>query len=91
MSARLLLACALVLSVGLGSCRFLKKKEDSAPAATVTAAPPPVAPAPPPVASTTVAPVADPPTTEDYEEEAFEKITAENFEGELTKLEKELE
>ncbi len=93
MKHRLLpLVCALAFAVGLGGCRFLKKKEDAAPVATLTAVPTPVAPAPPPAASTVAAaPAADPPTTEDYEEEAFEKITADNFETELATLEKEFE
>ena len=45
----------------------------------------------PSTAAAAVAPAADPPTTEDYEEEAFEKITEANFEAELAALEKELE
>jgi hypothetical protein len=84
----------LALSVGLGGCRLLKKKSDAAPSATVVAAP--VAPPPAtvaPIASEAAAATAlvEPPAPEDFEEEAFEKITEENFETELTNFEKELE
>jgi hypothetical protein len=93
MSARVVaLASVMMFTVGLGGCRFLKKKQDdAAPATSETVA----VPTPPPVASTAAAavaaPVLEPPTTEDFEEEAFEKISEENFQEELAKLEKEFE
>jgi hypothetical protein len=66
------------LFAGAG-CGFLKKKEpppaDSAP----------VAAAPAPVADTDV------PTSEDFEDEAVTKITAQNFTSELSELKKEIE
>lgn len=98
-----LLFGALVLgaTVGLGGCKFLKKKApEEAPSAApaLSAAPAPVAVAPPPVAEP-VAPVAavEPPLDEasvpapqDFEDEAFEKVTPANFKAEFAKLNKEI-
>jgi hypothetical protein len=87
-------AAISALAISVSGCRFLKKKEDAAPSATVA---PVAVPAPPPVATSVAAaaavaaPAVDPPTAEDFEEEAFEKITQDNFEAELAKLEKEFE
>jgi hypothetical protein len=80
MSARrltlLAVSAALIAATG---CGFLKKKE------------------PPPADSTavvaTAAPVteADVPTAEDFEDEAFTAITAQNFTTQLNELKKEIE
>lgn len=87
--------------VVLGGCGILKKKapsaEPSATAAVVSAAPvaPPVV-APPPAETAPVA-VAAPaideatvPAPQDFEDEAFEKVTTANFKTELARLTKEI-
>lgn len=93
----LLLALA---STSLGGCKFLKKKapEDAAPttaaapsAAPLQLAPAPVAPEVAPVAA--VAPPLDEatvPAPQDFEDEAFEKVTTANFKAELARLNKEI-
>jgi hypothetical protein len=100
MNARSLLTPLLLTAVCLGGCGILKKKTPGADAsATVVAsaapivAPPPVAP---PLAETAVA-VAPPavddatvPAPQDFEDEAFEKVTSANFKTELTRLTKEI-
>ena len=98
-----LIFTALFLSatVGLGGCKFLKKKTpDAAP--SVAAAPASVTPAlvaPPPAAPEVAAPVADAypaldeasvPAPQDFEDEAFEKVTPANFKAELARLNKEI-
>ena len=90
----------LVAAVGLGGCGILKKKTDAAPSATVAAtstAPVTPPPAAPPVAETAAVAVAAPaldeaavPAPQDFEDEAFEKVTAANFKAELTRLTKEI-
>lgn len=96
MNPRFVVTALLLASVSLGGCKFLKKKapEDSAPTA---AAAPPAAPAPLPAAPTpeaaAVAPAIDEatvPAPQDFEDEAFEKVTAANFKAELTRLNKEI-
>ena len=101
MSHRLLVpALALVL---LSGCGILKKKTpEAAPSAAVVAsAAPPTVPAPvaTPEPAAPVAPVAaaEPPLDEaaipapqDFEDEAFSKVTAANFKAELAKLNKEI-
>jgi len=88
---------ALILS--LMGCKSLLKKRvpvtapsDSAP---VALAPPP--PLPPPAVTAVAAPavsaVADDdsvPAPEDFEDEAFEKVTAANFKAEFARLQKEV-
>ena len=101
MNPRFVLTALLLASVSLGGCKFLKKKapEETAPtaAATPSAAPvavtapaptpeaaPPVAAAYPPVDETSV------PAPQDFEDEAFEKVTPANFKTELARLKKEI-
>ena len=82
--------------VELGGCNALLKKRDPDPAPSaapvVVTAPPVVAPAPvvPAVAEAPPAPaVVDEtavPTTEDFEDEAFEKVTPANFRAQLVQL-----
>jgi len=77
----------------LGGCKGLLKKKDSepAPSATPVAVPSaviaPLIPAPEPPAP---APVAVDekavPTTQDFEDEAFEKVTAANFKAQFATL-----
>jgi hypothetical protein len=89
----------VLLVVSLAGCKSLLKKRvpvtapsDSAP---VAVAPPPVPP-PPPVAPATAdsaAVLADDdsiPAAEDFEDEAFEKVTAANFKAEFARLQKEV-
>lgn len=83
------LALAAVL---LSGCGILKKKQPE-PAASVTApvatpAPTPAAPAPEPAAT-----VADEavPAPEDFEDEAFEKVTDKTYKTELATLKQEIE
>lgn len=89
----------LVLATSaLGGCGILKKKQPE-PAASVAVAPP-AAPTPPPVAPTaepapTVAAVptvdeASIPAPQDFEDEAFQKVTEANFKAELARLTKEI-
>ncbi|HYP89892.1 MAG TPA: hypothetical protein VEQ59_17105 [Polyangiaceae bacterium] len=89
----------LVAAVGLGGCGILKKKTDAAPSATVAATstapvtPPPAAPPVAETAAVAVAPALDEaavPAPQDFEDEAFEKVTAANFKAELTRLTKEI-
>ncbi|HEX2873898.1 MAG TPA: hypothetical protein VHP33_21735 [Polyangiaceae bacterium] len=88
-------------ATSLGGCKFLKKKApEEAPSAVAaaSAAPAPVALTPTP-ASEPAAPVAavEPPLDEasvpapqDFEDEAFEKVTTANFKTELARLNKEI-
>ena len=100
MSRSSLTTLLLATSVALGGCGILKKKTDAAPSATVatTATAPVVAPpiAAPPAETAPVA-VAAPaideatvPAPQDFEDEAFEKVTTANFKTELTRLTKEI-
>jgi hypothetical protein len=92
----------VLLVVVLSGCKSLLKKRvpvtapsDSAP---VAVAPPPAPPPPPPVAPApapvdSAAAVADDdsiPAAEDFEDEAFEKVTAKNFKAEFARLQKEV-
>jgi hypothetical protein len=99
MSQRLLFPALLLgATVALGGCKFLKKKApEEAPA--VAAAPPSPAPAPVAPVPEGVAPVvaAEPPlddatipAPQDFEDEAFEKVTTANFKAELARLNKEI-
>lgn len=103
MNSRFLLT-ALLLALGgtsLGGCKFLKKKAPDEAAPTAAAAPS-VAPAAPVVAAPMPEPVAPvaaaaPPLDEatvpapqDFEDEAFEKVTTANFKAELARLNKEI-
>ncbi len=92
---------ALVLgaALGLGGCKFLKKKTPdpeptvAAASATTTATPAPVLAAPAPYAEPVAPVVLDSnavPTPQDFEDEAFEKVTTANFKAELARLNKEI-
>jgi hypothetical protein len=95
-ASRLAVFAAVTLS--LAGCGILKKKQPD-PAASVAVAPP-VAPTPPPVAPTaepapSVAAVptvdeASIPAPQDFEDEAFQKVTEANFKAELARLTKEI-
>ncbi|HVJ21259.1 MAG TPA: hypothetical protein VM686_37865 [Polyangiaceae bacterium] len=95
-----LIGSALALAVASSGCRLLKKKSDPAPAATATApvavAPPAPSQAPAPAAPATPEPtvnVADEAiaTTEDFEDEAFAKISDKTYKSDLEALKKEIE
>jgi hypothetical protein len=91
------------LAFSLGGCKSLLKKRvpvaapsDSAP---VAVAPPPAPPPPPAVvapaaadsaAATAAADDDAVPAAEDFEDEAFEKVTAANFKAEFARLQKEV-
>jgi hypothetical protein len=84
---------ALVLGVLLlGGCGVLKKKQpEPAASATQAAAPtPPPIPTPAPAPEVTVADeaIAAP---EDFEDEAFEKVSDKTYKSELDSLKKEIE
>ena len=92
-------AVGLVVGAALLSgCGLLKKKQaDPAPSATVAAqtaaplaAPAPTPLAPPPVAEPTVADesIAAP---EDFEDEAFEKVSDKTYKAELAGLKKDID
>ncbi len=94
MNARFMLVIALAVSVlGLGGCKDLLKKRDpdTAPSAAPVAAPSAVVlpePTAPPIATAPIAAVDETavPTSQDFEDEAFEKVTPANFRTELTQL-----
>ena len=99
MNARLVLIGAMLASIGIiGGCKgILKKKGDDAAASAsvaVAAPPAPVLTAPPPTVEPTPPPVAldesAVPAPQDFEDEAFEKVTPANFRAEFTRLQKEL-
>jgi hypothetical protein len=104
MSSRILLTalCLATFAGLLGGCGLLKKKTDeAAPSATAAAASAaPVAPyAPAASAAAEVAPVAAAapaaddaavPAPQDFEDEAFEKVTPANFKAQLTQLTKDV-
>jgi len=90
----LLLACSLV---ELGACKNLLKKKDTdaAPSATPVAVPSAVIAPLPTTAPTPEAPTAPPPvavdeksvpTPQDFEDEAFEKVTPANFKAQFATL-----
>ena len=84
------LACAALLVSG---CGMLKKKQpEPAASATqvVTPLPPPVTPTPAPTAEVTVADDAVA-TPEDFEDEAFEKVSDKTYKAEFDTLKKEIE
>jgi hypothetical protein len=96
--ARSLVTFSLLLGVLLG-CGLLKKKPEPATSASAAVA---VAPPVPPAASVAVAKPAAPPepppatddaipTAEDFEDEAFEKVTDATYKPELDTLRKEIE
>jgi hypothetical protein len=99
-NARVVFVGAVLATLGiLGGCKgMLKKKGDDAaasasvaaaapPAPVLTAPPPPtVEPTPPPVALDENAI----PAPQDFEDEAFEKVTAANFRAEFVRLQKEV-
>jgi hypothetical protein len=98
MNLRPLYAILILCSIAeLGGCKSLLKKKDpdAAPSATPVASAPPtvIAPVVPElVASVAPAVVAPPldenatPTPQDFEDEAFEKVTAANFKAQFTTL-----
>lgn len=104
MNQRLVVSTVLLAlaSTSLGGCKFLKKKapEEAAPTAAAAPSTPPataLAPTPPPeVAAAPVAAAYPPvdeasvPAPEDFEDEAFEKVTTANFKAELARLNKEI-
>ena len=90
-----------MLVASLSGCKSLLKKRvpvtapsDSAPVAVAPPpAPPSAAPAPAPAPVESAAAVADDeaiPAPEDFEDEAFEKVTAANFKAEFARLQKEV-
>jgi hypothetical protein len=80
----IVIGCAALL--GATAC----EKEEPTPEPTVEETPVP-APAPTPAAAATAPqPGADLPVEQDFEEEAAQEISPENLEGELVKLEKEI-
>ena len=102
MNQRILFPALLLgASVALGGCKFLKKKApEEAPsvaaapasAAPVVAAvtPPPAAPEAAPVAAAPPLDETSIPAPQDFEDEAFEKVTPANFKAELARLNKEI-
>lgn len=90
------------LVISLGGCKSLLKKRvpvsapsDSAPVAVAPPppAPPPPAPVAPAAVDSAVAAAAEDdavPSPEDFEDEAFEKVTAANFKAEFARLQKEV-
>lgn len=88
---------ALVLgTLLLSGCGVLKKKQseaDASAAAPVVAAPVAPAPAPAVVAPEPTVTVADEsvPAPEDFEDEAFEKVSDKTYKAELASMKKELE
>lgn len=96
MNASSLACLALGLTVSVSGCGILKKKQPE-PAASVAAAtsaltPPPVVPtAPTPVVPAVPAlDEASVPAPQDFEDEAFEKVTTANFKAELARLTQEI-
>ena len=102
MNLRLLAPAVIGTMLALTGCGILKKKTpEPAPSVVVATAAPTTPPAPvaPPEPAPSVAPVAaaEPPLDEasipapqDFEDEAFTKVTSANFKVELAKLNKEI-
>jgi hypothetical protein len=101
MNQRILFPALLLgATVALGGCKFLKKKApEEAPsvAAAPASAAPVVAPVAPPAPEAAPVYAAAPPLDEtaipapqDFEDEAFEKVTPANFKAELARLNKEI-
>ena len=95
MNPRVLLVVALAAStLGLGGCKDLLKKKDpdTAPSALPVAVPSAIAlpiPTAPPIATAPAEAAVDEtavPTSQDFEDEAFAKVTPANFRAELTQL-----
>jgi hypothetical protein len=87
-----------LLGLSLAGCGILKKKQPD-PAASVAVTSTAAAPPPPVAATADPAPVvpAQPaldeaaiPAPQDFEDEAFEKVTTVNFKAELARLTKEI-
>jgi hypothetical protein len=97
MNASSLACVALGLTVSLTGCGILKKKQPE-PAASVAAAtsaltaPPvvPTVPTPPIVPAVPALDEASVPAPQDFEDEAFEKVTTANFKAELARLTREI-
>jgi len=93
-----LAALCLSMLPGLLGCGLLKKKTpDAAPSATAAAASTAlvVPPTPPTVEAPVIAAApqlddATIPAPQDFEDEAFEKVTTSNFKAELTQLTKDV-
>jgi hypothetical protein len=89
-------AALLGVAVSLSGCGILKKKQPdpaASVAATATQAPPPAVTTAAPVPVVPAAPALDEasiPAPQDFEDEAFEKVTAANFKAELTRLTREI-
>ena len=83
----------VALGTSLGACNLLKKRQvDPLASATAAATPAPVptpapAPTPEPVAQVDESAV---PTSEDFEDEAAEKVTTANFKAEFEQLKKDI-
>ena len=85
-------------ALGLLGCKDLLKKKDpdTAPSAVPVAVPSAVAvpiPTAPPIATAPAEPVVDEvavPTSQDFEDEAFEKVTPANFRAEFARLKTEI-
>jgi len=90
--------CLSMLPGLLGGCGLLKKKTpDAGPSATAAAASTALVapPAPPAIEAPVIAAAPPPddatiPAPQDFEDEAFEKVTAANFKAELTQLTKDV-
>lgn len=72
---------------------LIKKKEDPAAAASAAASAPPATVAPATEPTATAPAIADEaiPSPEDFEEEAFEKVSPGNYQAELAKIKKEIQ
>ena len=88
---------ALAFAPGLSGCDMLKKEDDAAPAATATAAVSAAA-ATSAVASAAASPAAAAeltdetiPASEDFEDEAFAKISEQTYKTDLEALKREIE
>lgn len=86
MKPALFLALAL-FGLSLAAC---EKKETPPPAASAASPTSPTSPAATTVAAATAEDRDEMPVEEDFEDEAEQKITAQNAEAELDKLEKEI-
>jgi hypothetical protein len=96
-SHRSLLCSALTLALSVSGCDMLKKKDEAAPATTAgvavsaaaaTAATSAAAPAPAAAAEITDEAI---PASEDFEDEAFAKISEQTYKSDLEALQKEIE
>lgn len=94
-------AVATTLVVSLVGCKALLKKREPVTtdaSASAAAAPPPapasaLPPSPPPTPAAVASAEADSavPTSQDFEDEAFEKVTSANFKAEFQKLKQAIE